>query len=307
MSVLDFTNSNANQYTWIQRLACNMIRYGCTTRPRHLAIVMDGNRRFAREHNFDRARGHALGADKLFDVCQWCYDLGINELSVYAFSLENLKRSKEEVDTLMDIARGKLKNIENSLDKIHQQKIGIRIIGNLDILSDDIRESSYHLINETKQYKNFILNVCLYYTSRNEMTNVIKDIAKACEKNLLEISDIDDDLIFQTLLLSSSQTGRMPDIFLRTSGELRLSDFMLYQCRFSLWIFTDVYWPAFSVWHLYWIVLHYEMKSKQLIQSRDQCQTIVKSENQFNEDKTQRIRNYFEWLDQQQNVERLKM
>ena len=90
---------------------------------------MDGNRRYAREKNVERAEGHSLGADRLFEVCQWCYDLGVTEVSVYAFSLENMKRSQDEVDTLMNIARVKLREIEKSLDQIHAQKICVRIIG----------------------------------------------------------------------------------------------------------------------------------------------------------------------------------
>lgn len=306
MSVLAFNNADTVQYTWIQRLACNVLRYGCSSRPRHLAIVMDGNRRFAREHHFERAQGHTLGADKLFDVCQWCHDLGINELSVYAFSLENLKRSKDEVDTLMDIARAKLNEIEKSLEKIHEQQICIRIVGNLDLLPEDIRQSSFRLMNATNHYSNFTLNVCLYYTSRNEITNVIKDLAQGCEKNLLQISDIDDDLIFQSLLVSTSHTGHLPDIFLRTSGELRLSDFMLLQCRFSLWIFTDVYWPAFSVWHLYWIILQYERKSKSLNEIQNQCESLLKREAKLDEEKSGRIATYLNWL-KEQNAKRLRL
>jgi ditrans,polycis-polyprenyl diphosphate synthase len=306
MSVLAFNDSPNIHYSWLQSFACNIIRYGCTSRPRHIAIVMDGNRRFAQEHNYERARGHSLGADKLFNVCQWCYDLGINELSVYAFSLENLKRSQDEIDTLMNIARLKLNEIEKSLDKIHEQQICIRIIGNLDLLPDDIRQSSYHLMNETNHYKNFVLNVCLYYTSRNEITSVIKDLAKGCEKDLIHIDDIDDDLIVQSLIVSTSRTGHLPDIFLRTSGELRLSDFMLLQCRFSMWIFADVYWPAFNVWHLYWIVLQYEMKSKTLINVQNQCDNILKQDKMNDEHRNQRIKTYLNWLEQQR-TERLKL
>lgn len=305
MSLISENNEANIQYTWLQRCACNIIRYGCTSRPKHLAIVMDGNRRFAREHNFERARGHFLGADKLFEVCRWCYDLGITELSVYAFSLENLKRSQDEIDTLMGIARYKLKEIEKSLEKIHEQQICIRIIGNLDLLPEDIRQSSYRLMSETNHYKNFVLNVCLYYTSRNEITNVIRDLAKGCEKNLIETEDIDDDLIMQSLLVSTSQTGNLPDIFLRTSGELRLSDFMLLQCRFSMWIFADVYWPAFNIWHLYWIILQYEMKSRTLINAQTQCKNILNKNQTENEQKCERITRYLQWLEQQ-NIERLK-
>ena len=160
-------------------------------------------------------------------------------------------------------------------------------------------------MNETNHYKNFVLNVCLYYTSRNEIATIIQDLAKGCEKNLIDINDIDDDLIIQTLMVSTSQTGHLPDIFLRTSGELRLSDFMLLQCRFSMWIFADVYWPAFNVWHLYWIILQYEMKSKTLIDVQNQCDTILKQDKKVDEQKNQRIKTYLNWLQQQRN-ERLK-
>lgn len=306
MSVLAFNGTNSFHYTWLQRLAGNVIRYGCTSRPKHIAIVMDGNRRYAREQNVERAKGHSLGADRLFDVCQWCYDLGINEVSVYAFSLENMKRSQDEIDTLMNIARLKLQEIERSLDQIHAQKICIRIIGKLDLLPEDIKRSSYRLMNETDHYKNFTLNVCLYYTSRNEIATVLKDLAKGCEKHLIEVDDIDDDLIMQSLIVSTSHSGHLPDIFLRTSGELRLSDFMLLQCRFSLWIFADVYWPAFNVWHLYWMILQYEMKSKALNQVQQQCDEILHQSKSDDQEKHQRIKNYLNWLEQER-IERIKL
>ena len=305
MSVLALNRSNQVQYSWLQRVAGNVIRYGCTSRPRHIAIVMDGNRRFAREHNVERAEGHSLGANKLFEVCQWCHDLGVNELSVYAFSLENLKRSQDEIDTLMNIARDKLNEIEKSLDQIHEQQICIRVIGNLDLLPIDLKESSYRLMNATNHYKNFILNVCLYYTSRYEMTTTIKDLSKACEKHLIDINDIDDNLIMQTLLIFNSQTGQLPDIFLRTSGELRLSDFMLLQCRFSMWIFADVYWPAFNVWHLYWSILQFEMKSKTLTNIQKQCQSILTDITACDTNRSERINKYFDWL-KEQRIERFK-
>jgi ditrans,polycis-polyprenyl diphosphate synthase len=306
MSALALNNTNQFHYTWLQRLTCNIIRYGCTSSPRHIAIVMDGNRRYARQQQVERARGHSLGADKLFDVCQWCHDLGINELSVYAFSLENLKRSQDEIDTLMNIARSKLHEIEKSLDQIHEQQICIRIIGNLDLLPDDIKQASYRLMNETDHYQTFVLNVCLYYTSRHEITNVMKDLVKGCEQHLLDVNDIDDDLIMRTLIISSSHTGRMPDIFLRTSGELRLSDFMLMQCRFAMWIFADVYWPAFTIWHLYWIILQYEMKSNALLDIRQQCDNLLRCQTSTDEhEKSTRINNYCHWLEQRR-IERLK-
>ena len=161
-------------------------------------------------------------------------------------------------------------------------------------------------MDATGQHKNFILNVCLYYTSRNEIANVIKDLAKGCEKQLIQIDDISDDLIMRSLLASTSQSGNVPDILLRTSGELRLSDFMLLQCRFSMWIFADVYWPAFNVWQLYWIVLQYEMKSKALIDVQNQCKEILNEQTTVDESRDKRIETYLHWLGQQR-LERLKL
>ena len=228
-------------------------------------------------------------------------------MSVYAFSLENMKRSQDEVDTLMNIARLKLREIEKSLDQIHAQKICVRIVGKLDLLPDDIKQASYRLMNATENYQNFILNVCLYYTSRNEIASVLKDLAKGCENGLIEVNDIDDHLIMQSLIVSSSHTGHLPDIFLRTSGELRLSDFMLLQCRFSMWIFADVYWPAFHVWHLYWIILQYEMKAKTLSQVQKQCDEILQASTRSDsQEKCQRIQRFLHWLEQQR-LERLKL
>lgn len=296
MSAFVLNNSKEFQYSWAEKLARNAIRYGCSSRPKHIAIVMDGNRRFARERRVERAEGHNLGAEKLFQVCQWCFDLGINELSVYAFSLENSKRSEEEIETLMNIAREKLKQIEMNLDRIHQQKISIRIIGNIDLLPDDIQQSSYRLMKETRDNENFVLNVCLYYTSRDEITKVIRDLSRACEKNLITPDDIDENLITQSLIVSASRTSNFPEIFLRTSGEVRLSDFMLFQCRFSMWIFADVFWPAFTIWHLFWIVLQFEMNAKTFNKILRNSRKILQENSSSNEEKSRRIENYLDWL-----------
>jgi undecaprenyl diphosphate synthase len=304
MSLFASNDSSNFRYTWLQRCVGNIIHYGCTSRPRHIAIVIDGNRRFAREQNFNRAQSHLLGSDKLFGVCAWCHDFGIYELSAYALSLENLKRSQNEIDAIMEIICFQMKEIENK-GEFHKRQIRIRIIGNTDLFSDDLREVSYRLMNSTRNYKKFILNVYLYYTSRDEIKNTIKNLAVGCEKDLIHIDDINDDLIMQSLMVSTNQTGSLPDIFLRTAGEQCLSDFMLLQCRFTMWIFVNTCWSAFNVWDFYWILLQYEIKSKTLINLQNQCQNIVKQHKTNDEQRNERIKTYLNWLEQQR-IEQLK-
>lgn len=212
--------------SWCQRLALNVLK--CGPIPKHVAFIMDGNRRFATKSNMQKSEGHSKGFDKLSETLQWCLEVGITEVTVYAFSIENFKRSQEEVDTLMRLAREKFAKLLEERDKLHEKGVCIKIIGNLSLLSDDLQKTIAEAMLLTKDNNTAILNVAFAYTSRDEITHSIKTAVKGVQDNDLSSSDITPEILTECLYTKSS----VPQLLVRTSGETRLSDFLLWQVCF---------------------------------------------------------------------------
>lgn len=223
--------------------------------PRHIAFIMDGNRRYAKKKHVEQSKGHSKGFDKLADCLRWCLELGIKEATVYAFSIENFKRSKQEVDTLMELARDKFEKLFEEEEEIMKNGICIRVIGNLSLLPTDIRKLIAKAMILTQNNQNAILNVAFAYTSRDEITHSVKTIVKAINDEKIQRDDISEDLISQCLFTSLSPN---PDLLIRTSGEVRLSDFLLWQVSNTQIYFTEVLWPEFSIWHLFACIFKYQ-------------------------------------------------
>lgn len=214
--------------TWTQQFAMRVLQ--TSKIPRHVAFIMDGNRRYAKKHKLkSSAEGHIYGFDKLSEALQWCLDIGIEEVTVYAFSIENFKRSKDEVDTLLEMAREKFQKFLEEKDELNRRGICVRMIGNWKLLPVDLQkcmaDAMLHTRNNTKAY----LNVAFAYTSRDEMTESMRDILDGVEREELEPCDITDDLIRKCMYSGQSSD---PDLLVRTSGESRLSDFLLWQVSF---------------------------------------------------------------------------
>nr|XP_023026199.1 dehydrodolichyl diphosphate synthase complex subunit DHDDS [Leptinotarsa decemlineata] len=240
-------------FTLLQKFCINVIK--CGPIPSHLAFIMDGNRRYATKTNVKKAEGHSKGFEKLGECLQWCRELGIREVTVYAFSIENFKRSKEEVDTLMQLAREKFQKVFEEKDKLKEEGVCIRVIGNLSLLPQDIRKLIAEAMLLTKDNNKSILNVAFSYTSSDEITNSIKEIVDGVNQNLIDVEDITEELISNCLYTHSSSN---PEVLIRTSGEVRLSDFLLWQVSESEIFFTDVLWPEFCIWHLLGCVFKYQ-------------------------------------------------
>eukprot|EP00731_Ephydatia_muelleri_P012049 Em0006g943a len=200
-------------------------------------------------------QGHVLGFEKLKETLQWCLDLGVTEVTVYAFSIENFKRSKEEVDGLMELTKQKIAYLLEESDVIAKHQVRVRALGDLRRLPDDVLQFIAKGVNYTKNNARAFLNVCYAYTSRHEMTEAIKEMVTGAQDGLLYPSDISEDLIEQCLYTGDSPP---PDLVVRTSGEVRLSDFLLWQSTYSHLCFQDVLWPEFSVWHFFSAVLSYQ-------------------------------------------------
>lgn len=239
--------------TWLQSVAVRVIKAGKV--PSHVAVIMDGNRRFARKQNMQSVEGHVQGFDKLAEVLYWCSELGVTEVTVYAFSIENFKRCKEEVDGLLDLALKKLKNMLNEMDKIHEHGVCIRVLGNLSYLPVELQSVVAEVVYQTQTNTRCFLNICLSYTSRDEICNAMQELATGVEKSVLSTSDIDETALSKAMY---SRKSRDPDLLIRTSGEIRLSDFMLWQSSQSVIEFTSVLWPEFTIWHLLGAVVCYQ-------------------------------------------------
>lgn len=212
-----------NNLNWYQRLAFNIIKGGPI--PSHVAFIMDGNRRFASKSNIKKSEGHAMGFDKLSEVLQWCLYLGIKEVTVYAFSIENFKRSTEEVNTLMQLAREKFNRLLEERDKLNERGVCIRVIGNINLLPADLQKTIAEAMILTRNNTEAILNVAFAYTSRDEMVNAVQTVVQGVDDQLIQPNDITEDVLSRCLYNKGSE----PDLLVRTSGETRLSDFLLWQ------------------------------------------------------------------------------
>lgn len=210
--------------------------------PKHIGIIMDGNRRYANEYlNSDISEGHRLGEKKIESVMDWCLDLGVKYITLYAFSSENFKRDQDEVSFLMDMAEASFYQMADN-PKIHKHKVAIRAIGDLDALPEAVKKAIDYAYERTKDYTDMVINICLAYGGRQEIIQAVKEIASKIQAGNINLDDITEQLFSEHLY-----TGNMPDpdLILRTSGEVRVSNFLLWQLAYSELYFTDIYWPGF--------------------------------------------------------------
>ena len=208
--------------------------------PEHVAIIMDGNGRWAKAKGFPRSYGHVVGCDNLEKMCDVIFDMGIKYLTVYAFSTENWKRSVGEVGILMNLFRRYLKRL---LNRARKDSIRITIIGSRDGLAPDILKIINELEENTKDYSNMYFQIALNYGSRDEILRAVKGIAKAVKEGRLDPEDITEETIAAGLDTSFIPD---PDLLIRTSGEQRISNFLLWQLAYSEMYFTDAAWPDFK-------------------------------------------------------------
>jgi len=239
--------------SWAQLFCVRLLK--CGVIPQHVAFIMDGNRRYAKQANVKKLDGHSKGFDKLAETLQWCLDLGIPEVTVYAFSIENFKRTKEEVDDLLSLAKQKFQRLLEEKDKLMENGVKIRIIGNTSLLPADFVKLIAEVELLTRDNNKAVLNVAFAYTARDEMTEAMKKMVEGHACSDIDLSDVNVQLLSQCLYTTDSP---FPDLCIRTSGERRLSDFLLLQMAYSYLYFTDVLWPNFTAWHLLAAVFHYQ-------------------------------------------------
>ncbi|CCG81078.1 Uncharacterized protein C4D7.04c [Taphrina deformans PYCC 5710] len=228
--------------------------------PRHIALVMDGNRRYARLHRLETAEGHALGFESLKGILEVCYKAGVEVVTIYAFSIENFKRSKYEVDVLMDLAKDNLLQLCQHGDIADQYDIRIKILGQRGMVSDDVQKVIARAEKMTEHNTRATLNVCFPYTSRDEMTAAVASFVVRTEQGGFTTDQIEtlDETEFEKELMTAGCPD--PDLMIRTSGVERLSDFLLWQAGKSTTIsFVDVYWPEFGLWTFLPILLEWQV------------------------------------------------
>ncbi len=210
--------------------------------PNHIGIIMDGNRRYAKNLNAAREAGHAIGAEKLETVLDWAKEIGIRYGTVYAFSKENMNRSEEEVEELMDLFEQKFRQIAKD-PRIHENEIRVRAIGNKEKLPNHVKEAIEKAENATKNYDKFVLNIGVNYGGRKELVEATRKLCEKVNQGKLEPKDIDEEMLDKHLYMSDLPD---PDLIIRTSGEERLSGFLLWRSAYSELYFCETNWPAFT-------------------------------------------------------------
>ncbi len=211
------------------------------TIPKHVGLILDGNRRGATTLGISKERGYKMGAQKLEEVLNWAWDLGIKAISVWIFSTENFQRSDDEKSVIFKLAKENAIKIRND-ERVHEKKIQVRFSGEISMLPESLQEEFRKTEEATKDYNDYILNICVAYGGRKEIVHAVKKIAKHVKDGKLDIDSINEEMIAMYLYTTGLPD---PDLIIRTSGEIRLSGFLLWQGVYSELYFTDVYWPLF--------------------------------------------------------------
>lgn len=224
----------------VETLEKNIIGYVKDTNLQHIAIIMDGNRRWAKERNLPSAFGHKKGVDSLKNIMRACDDFGVKYLTVYAFSTENWNRKKEEVDFLMDLLG---QTIKNELKEMHENGVVINFIGDLTKLSPKLQEILAEAVDTTKNNNGVHLQIAFNYGARDELVHAVKNIANNVKNGNIQIENIDENLLSKFLYTGSIPD---PDLLIRTGGEMRVSNYLLWQIAYAEFFVTKTLWPDFD-------------------------------------------------------------
>jgi len=235
-----------------------------TNLPKHLAIIMDGNGRWAKQQGFLRTLGHESGTKSVKEIIKSSAKLGIENLTLYAFSTENWNRPKIEVQTLMKIL---IRSLKKELKTLQENDIKLNAIGNLEKLPKSAQDELQDVIEKTKNNSRMTLTLALSYGSRDEIVNAVRNISDKVKNNIISIDSIDDSIINEHLY-----TRNLPevDLLIRTSGEHRISNFLLWQIAYAELYFTDVLWPDFKEQDLYEAIISYQKRERRFGKTSEQ-------------------------------------
>lgn len=208
--------------------------------PKHIAIIMDGNRRWAKEKGLDTKLGHKAGAETLEKIASYANEIGLKYLTVYAFSTENWKRTKEEVGALMVLLEYYL---DKFLNRESLRNIKIRVLGDIENLDKSLKDSINRIVEKSKNNTGLTLNIAFNYGGRAEILKAVKDICKKVKDNEIGIEEINEDIFSQNLYTAFEPE---PDLLIRPGGEQRISNFLLWQSAYTEFLFLEKYWPDFT-------------------------------------------------------------
>jgi tritrans,polycis-undecaprenyl-diphosphate synthase [geranylgeranyl-diphosphate specific] len=214
-------------------------------KPEHIAIILDGNRRWAYEKALNPWFGHEKGAEKVEQLIDWCLKLDVKSITLYAFSTENFQRSRKEVEAIMRIAEEEFRKILTD-ERIHKNKVRIKFLGRLGLLPEGMQGLIGDVERATQDYDERFLNIAFAYGGRAEIVDAARKIAEEARRGELNPEKVDEET-FEKYLYTSHMTKQDPDLIIRTSGEERLSGFLLWQSAYSELFFLDVYWPDFRL------------------------------------------------------------
>nr|XP_043635909.1 dehydrodolichyl diphosphate synthase CPT3-like [Erigeron canadensis] len=230
--------------------------------PNHIAFIMDGNRRYSKQHNLIDGGGHRVGFSSLMSMLRYCYELGVKYVTIYAFSIENFKRSPEEVQSLMDLMEEKIKGLVKEESLVNQYGVRVYFIGNLELLSQPVRLAAERAMDATAKNSKAVLSICIAYTSSDEILHAVQESCDEKwddnkvssdtkqEKNIIDVLDIERHMYMSVV--------PDPDIIIRTSGETRLSNFLLWQSTNCLLYSPSVLWPEIGFRHLVRAILDFQ-------------------------------------------------
>lgn len=230
--------------------------------PRHVSLILDGNRRWADRHKLQSWVGHQYGSKVVDDLLDWCLDLGIETVTLYALSTENLKRSPEEVKQINDILKKKVAEARRD-PRIRDNQVRITALGRIDLLPPDLRDELRELERETRGYDRHFVNVAIAYGGRAEIVDAVRKISEKAVRGEITPNDIDEELV-EANLYTAKIPDSDPDLIIRTSGEERISNFLLWQSAYSEFVFLDVYWPAFRKIDLLRAIRTYQHRSRRM-------------------------------------------
>ncbi len=232
--------------------------------PKHIAVIMDGNGRWAKSQGLNRIFGHRNGVRAVHETTEACAELGVKHLTLYAFSTENWSRPQSEVNALMELLVDTVVKEEETLLK---NDIRLSVIGDFDRLPKKCQNSLHHLINLTKDHKRMELILALSYSSRQEITNAAKQLAQKVSLGIIKPEDITEEMLEQHLYTRNIPD---PELMIRTSGEQRISNYLLWQCAYAEFYFTEVLWPDFRKEHLYEALVDYQSRERRFGKTSEQ-------------------------------------
>lgn len=227
-------------------------------KPHHIGLIVDGNRRFARHKGLKPNMGHNLGSKRLEEFLRWCWHLDIKIVTLFGFSTENYNRADEEVSYLMDLILQKLKDFQQDA-MIMDEQVRIKVIGRREGLSDEMNTEIRKIEELTCKHDRFLLNIAISYGGRAEIIDAVKKVAQEVQSGQLKAEDINEDLFSKYLYTEGIPD---PDLIIRTSGEERLSGFLVWQSAYSELYFTEAYWPAFRMIDFWRAIRIYQLRER---------------------------------------------